>query len=166
MGVRREGIKKSLEILVIGGSLFLQVVGTDGTEYGQWDHYGVTQPSAYGVVMELMFSASFFCHALSVYNLFTILAGSATIVFDRSLLVVLSTFAFGTVIWILMLRCWTSLLVHQVCACCAVRPDNVKRSIFVADLVPTAFAILFVLVWLVAVRPHAASLSATTATRR
>ena len=99
-------VKIVLQIIVIGGSLVVQLIGMDGTEYGDWNHYGITNPLGLGFFMEFCFSVSFFCHIIAIIDaVFILLIGTLLdIEFKRSFLLEPSLFfLLGTVVWIIQL---------------------------------------------------------------
>ena len=62
-----------MSTFLVVSTLTLQTSGSSGTEYGQWEHYGVTDPLWLGYVMEFCFSSCWFIH------LFTIVGSLITI---------------------------------------------------------------------------------------
>ena len=63
-----------LSIQTVGGGVLLSIVSTSGTEYGNWDHYGVTRPLMWGAICEFVFSVAFFAFFLSIVDSLQILS--------------------------------------------------------------------------------------------
>ena len=140
----------TLLAIAVTGSLTLSIAGSSGTEYGQWRHYGVTDPVALGVVSELLFSSAWFLQLFAVLDALLVLvlsvhfARASDGLALRSLGVLMTGVALSHVnLFLVDLSYWWNLYVD-------VPLYDVPRSsgvaMYVADEVPTvAFLVAFVL---------------------
>ena len=64
----------ALVALATVGALTVQTTGATGTEYGNWNHYGITDPLWVGVVQEALFSTSWFLQMAGILEALLVLA--------------------------------------------------------------------------------------------
>lgn len=137
----------ALKTLALAVPLTLSITGDTGTEYGSWTHYGVTDPVAIGVVSELLFSLSWFLQLSAFVDAVALLQLAAFYDVDvgpRTLPYVLFWAGFLLTIgntFVVDACYWFNIFVDVDLY--GLHVGNV--AMYVADEVPTALFLLFVL---------------------
>jgi hypothetical protein len=136
----------ALGTLATVGALTLTITGATGTEYGDWGHYGVTDPMWIGVVQEALFSVAWFLQLASVIDSLQLMALGAY--FDVPagpqvlpyVVFTLGVFVYHINLYFVDVAYWFNYFVNVPLYDLA--GGNVQRAMYLADVIPMTLFVI------------------------